>query len=170
MPMNALILGGMSPRHHDWVRQVAHQVGEQFDSVRFLDYRHWPDDSQMDIEHEIVQAAALAEELDEYVVIAKSIGTVVTTLAIARGLLQPKSCLFMGFPLNVVEADFPEVATSLPTLPKTIFLHNDQDPLGSYDDVQVYVHAHAPQHYLTIRTPGNTHDYEDFDLMRANLS
>jgi hypothetical protein len=164
--MNALVFGGMSPRHHEWVRQVAEALRSHFDEVRLLDYRHWAQqDTEMDLEYEITQAAALAEGLEEYVVVAKSIGTVLTTLAVARGLLTPQYCAFMGFPLKVVEADLPEVAEALPHLPSTTFLHNDRDPLGPAEAIEKYIGAHKPASYQFMTVRGDTHDYTDFDLI-----
>ena len=39
--MNALILGGMSPQHKQWVQEVADVLRPRFDEVRLLDYLHW---------------------------------------------------------------------------------------------------------------------------------
>ena len=145
---------------------MAEALRSHFSDVRLLDYRHWgQQDSQMDIEHEISQAVTLTEDFGEYVNDAKSIGTVIASLAIARGLLTPRGCLYMGFPLKVVEANLPETANALPTLPPTTFLHNEHDPLGSAEEVRVYVSAHAPRSYNLQVLSGNTHDYIDFNLI-----
>jgi hypothetical protein len=164
--MNVLILGGMSQRHREWVRQVAAVLQPHFAEVRLLDYRHWEQsDTEMDLEYEILQAAELAKDFGEYVVVAKSIGTVVATLANARGLITPRKCAYMGFPLKVVEADLPEVADALLELPVTSFLHNEHDPLGSAESVRAYISAHAPALYDFKTLPGDTHDYIDLDLI-----
>lgn len=164
--MNALIFGGMSPRHKEWVRQVAENLEPHIDDVRLLDYRHWATPGvEMDLEYEIAQASKLAEGWNDYVVVAKSIGTVMTMLATARQLLSPAYCVFMGLPLNVIEADIPEVARAMPQLPPTHFIHNENDPLGSADSVKNYIEAHAPERYDLLVTPGDTHDYLDFKLI-----
>jgi len=164
--MNVFILGGMSPRHYEWVRQLAEALQPHFDEIRLLDYRHWEQQgAEMDLEYEITQAAALAKDFGEYLVVAKSIGTVLATLATARGLLAPQRCVFMGFPLKVVTADLSEVANALLQLPPTTFLHNEHDPLGSAEAVKTYVGAHAPAIYDFQTLPGDTHDYIDFDLI-----
>jgi hypothetical protein len=167
MPMNLLILGGMSPGHHEWVRHVAEKLGDSFDSVRFLDYRHWETGEAMDIEHEVSEAAVLAEGLDEYVLVAKSIGTVVATLAISRGMPPPKHCVFMGFPLSGIEGEIPEVADALPALPLTVFVHNEFDKVGTAEAAKKYVQAHTATPALFITVPGvTTHDYEDYALIK----
>jgi predicted alpha/beta-hydrolase family hydrolase len=166
MHMNAVIFGGMSPRHREWVRKLAEALRPEYDIVHFLMYRHWDRPGmEMDLEYEISQAARLAQQLDDYVVIAKSIGTVLTTFAYDRKLLVPKRCVFMGFPLTVVNAEFPQVAGALPYLPSTVFVQNEYDPLGTVNAVKTYVRAHAPKTYDVQATPGTTHDYVDFSLI-----
>ncbi len=68
----------MSQRHHEWVREVAAALRPEFEEVRLLDYKHWTEpETEMDLEYEVGQAAKLAEGLGGYIVVAKSIGTVV---------------------------------------------------------------------------------------------
>lgn len=167
--MNALILGGMSPRHKEWVRQVAEVLQPHFEEVRFLDYDHWDvNGGEMDVEHELARAAELAKDFGEYVVVAKSIATVLTTLGNARGLLAPKRCVFLGFPLKVVH-ELPQVnelAKALPSLPFTTFVHNEHDPLGEADTVKEFILKHRPQTYeFKIVLDDATHDYVDLDLI-----
>lgn len=163
--MNVLIFGGMSPRHEQWVRDVADALSPHFKRVRYQDYQHWGDGSEMDLEYEIEQAVQLAAGFGEYIVVAKSIGTVLTALANAREVINPERCVFMGLPLKAIENDIPAVAGALPKLPPTVFLHNEADPLGSSEAVRAYVEAHAPLRYDFQTLPGNTHDYIDFNLI-----
>ncbi len=161
--MNALVLPGMSVRHKEWARQVAEVLRPKFGEVRFLDYKHWDaPGTQMDLEYELAQAAKLAEGLDEYVVVGKSVGTILATLGTARGLFRPQRCVFLGFPHNGLAETMPEVATALPHLPYTVFVHNEHDPVGDARTVQQYVQAHSPKAYDFQIIPGDkTHDYVD---------
>lgn len=165
--MNALILGGMSPRHKEWVRQVAEALQPHFEEVRFLDYDHWNvAGAEMDVEHELARTAGLAKDYGEYVIVAKSIATVLTTLGIARGQLNPKRCVFLGFPYKAV-LELPqlnELARALPVLPYTVFVHNEHDPLGEADTVKEFILKHRPETYeFKIVLDAATHNYTDFD-------
>ena len=165
--MNALILPGMSPRHQEWVRQVAAVMQAHCDEVRWVEYAHWLNGGEMDLEAEIMAANDKAVGLNDYVIIAKSIGTVMATLGIARGTLSPTRCVFMGFPLKVTH-DLPqadELAAALPGLPPTAFVHNQNDPIGSAEATREYIAVRAPADYEFIVTPGDTHTYVDFDQM-----
>jgi len=162
--MNALILGGQSPRHQVWVRQVAESLQPYFQVVTFLDYQHWQKEVSVDLEYEIGQASHLASELGEYVIIAKSLGTMLAVHGNALGLLHPSRCIFLGLPLKALDGleDMPE---GLRRLPPTVFVQNAQDPLGSFADVQAYVAAHGNGRVKCLETPGDTHNYVDFALI-----
>ncbi len=156
----------MSPRHKQWVRDVAEAVKPHFDEVRLLDYGHWETgDAMIDLESEIKRVADLAKDFGDYVVIAKSIGTAVAALAIARGLIAPKHCVFLGFPLDVT-AKLPQAAeltAAFKQLPPIAFVHNENDPVGSAEAVREYLLANTPADYTLTVTPGDTHDYVDFE-------
>lgn len=133
-----------------------------------MDYRHWEvEGAEMDVEGELARAVELAEGLGDYVVVAKSIGMVLATLANARGLIAPKACVFMGFPLRPAQ-ELPqalELAVAFKNLPPTVFLHNENDPLGTAEAVREYIERNAPADYEFQITPGDTHDYADFKLV-----
>lgn len=168
--MDILILGGNSKRHKQWVRDLKDSLKDSFDRVVYVDYAHWESgDEQADIEYEISQAARLASELGSYVIVAKSIGTVIAMKGIASGALQPSSTLLMGLPLNGYIASSPDCADTLSSLPLTTFLQNDQDPLGSAEDVQTFIESNPPAVWDFSVSSGDTHDYSDFALVRALL-
>ena len=162
--MNALILGGESPRHYEWVRTVAESLRPHFDKVVYLDYRHWTAGGSSDIDYEIGQAALLAQELGEYIIVAKSMGTVVASLGTARGELHPLRCIFMGTPLGLVErvAGAPEATQKLPP---TVFIQNEHDPDSSAEQVQAFVAERGNKQASCVVVPGDTHDYIDFALI-----
>lgn len=163
--MNVLLLGGQSPRHYDWVREFQTALQAHGHTVFIHDYTHWlSGGNDINLEVEIAAVAELAKDLQDYVIVAKSIGTVITTLGVARGLLIPKACVFLGFPLQVVQATYDtQVAEALAALPPTTCVHNEHDPLGSAVAMQAYISAYKPSEVRYITTPGDTHDYTDFE-------
>ena len=163
--MNALILGGQSPRHQVWVRQVAESLQPYFQVVTFLDYRHWQDDSEPDVAYEMEQASKLAATLGEYVIVAKSLGTVITTRAVEKQMLNPAQCVFLGFPLEVVNKTYQDIAAKLASLPATTVVQNTYDPTGSFELVEAYVKMHGNRRVNCLETPGDTHNYIDFALI-----
>ena len=61
---------------------------------------HWEQGGPINFEHEL---ARVIEEVDEqltpYIIFAKSAGSVLSMLGIARGALDPEYCIFVGVPL-----------------------------------------------------------------------
>lgn len=162
--MNALILGGESPRHYDWVRQVASALQPHFETVVYLDYRHWASGGSSDIEYEVGQAEQLARDLGDYIIVAKSMGTVVASLGTARGKLHPLRCIFMGTPLGLVD-HVVGASEAARLLPPTVFIQNEHDPYGSAKDVQAFVASHGNEDATFTSVPGDTHNYVDFELI-----
>lgn len=161
--MNVLILGGNSARHKEWVRQVADAVRPHVEKVVYLDYQNWDQGGNADVERELERARQLAATLGaQYVIISKSVGTIITLVGINRGLLAPVRCVLLGVPMGIVK-DYPEVGTGFSKLPPTALVQNDADPYGSYEDVHAYAANFVNQNLSFITGPGATHDYVDFN-------
>ena len=166
--MNILLLGGNSPQHKLWL----HQLGAFLESAGHVvirhEYHHWQTgEPNADIEAELRRLRPVASQLANYAVIAKSVGTVIATLGIARGLLQPTQCVFLGVPLAGIAGETPDFLPSLAALPPTTIMQNDHDPYGSFDLLQQTL---PPLPQLTLQTsPGATHDYVDFAAIAAML-
>lgn len=165
--MNVLILGGNSKRHKAWVREVAVHLKDNFDEVQIHDYQHWQkDEREADVEFEVTAAATTAKDLGEYIIVAKSIGTVIALNAIAAHKLIPVACLFIGTPLSVIKEKYPNLKTLYSKLPPTTFLHNTQDPLGNSDDLKEFLSAHCHAKWNLIAVKDSTHDYTNFSTIR----
>lgn len=100
----------------------------------------------------------------EWVVFAKSIGSILSFLSVDRGLLSPKQCVFFGIPFDlasevVFKDDWLAVANfSVPS----IAFHNLDDPTASHDFTERIITEHNPDYITLITTKGNTHDYLGF--------
>lgn len=165
MNMDALILGGNSPSHKAWIRRAAEVLEPQFTSVKYLDYRHWERGGNANVKYEMAQAAKLSGELESgYIVVAKSVGTVIATLAVSEGKLNPARCVLIGFPLPMLK-ELPAIAPALDDLPPSVFVQHTHDPLGPAADVREFVAQHGNGQATVVETPGSTHNYIDFKLI-----
>jgi hypothetical protein len=92
--------------------------------------------------------------------------------AITRGIIKPKFLLFCGLPLGYIEQDYPQFAEELAkiNLPITV-VHNDHDVVGSAIDTLKCLGEEVTgrTNFKFITTPGDTHDYENYDLLRTEL-
>lgn len=168
--MNILILGGNSQRHDKWTQELKKQLEIDKHEVRVQQYAHWKvENAEMDFEVELAALPENVKNFDDFIVLAKSAGTLLTTVGVARELFSPSSCLLLGFPVKAVIGD-KEVARSLPLLPETIFLQNTADPYGDAEELQNYIEAREPERYALETDDKDDHDYVDFERIRALIA
>ena len=167
------MLSGNSFRNREWIFDVQSQLAGQFDKTFVLDYEHWASGQpNIDLNAELIRLTQAATRHEPYGVFAKSIGTVLAVQAIEQGLIKPIFLLFCGIPLGYIQSDYPQFGDVLENagLPTTL-IHNQNDPVGSSVDVAKYMRARfASAKYKFIETYGNTHDYEDYGLIKAELT
>lgn len=165
--MNVLLLGGNSPRHYEWIRELGDALERAGHSVILHDYAHWQSGEALaNVQSEITSLRTAMSNQRDYVVVAKSIGTVIAALAVAQGALHPRKCILLGTPISGIAGETAAFAPSLAALPRTTFVQNEYDPFGSADQLDALLEATHPSSYELIVVPGNaTHDYIDYELI-----
>lgn len=160
--MDILLLGGQTPRHLEWSHQIADGLSAFGHRVVPLEYANWLDQTAVtDVESEVTAATKLADGLTSPIIVAKSIGTVIATLAIGRGGIRPSGEVFMGMPLAMWQQS-PEATGYLPGLPPLTAVQNEHDPVGEASDALGLVTGHTPGTWWFETIPGvATHDYVD---------
>jgi len=168
-----LVLGGGSKRNEVWGNECAAAYKEYFDMTFFIHYDHWgTEEKNVNIEAELEKIKATVEGAAEgkWYVCAKSIGSILTLMATARGTITPKKCIFFGMPFSVVgesvlHNDFSIVSScAVPTLA----YHNHNDPTALYDVTKEVLTTHASS--ITLHTlSGDNHDYLDFASYRPTI-
>lgn len=165
------MLSGNSHTNRKWIYDVKDQFADMFDSIYVQDYRHWETgEGWIDLEHELSVLKEQTQNLQEpYGIFAKSIGTVLAVQAVRQGVLKPDFLLFCGVPLNfIIENNFQFFnelkACSLPTT----LVHNEHDVVGSAADLKRYLGDELGSKVIV--TAGNTHNYEDYALLRAEVN
>lgn len=166
--MNVLILGGNSARHYEWIRELGAVLVAAGHTVFLHDYTHWTTGASVaNINDEVTRVKSTIGEEGDYVLIAKSIGTVIAALAINQGILHPKKCLLLGAPITGIAGDTPAFAPSLSALPRTVFVQNEHDPYGSAETLNTFLQVHHPAVYeLDVVFDNYTHDYVDFEQIK----
>lgn len=169
--MNVCILGGNSSRHYQWNRQLGAFLEAAGHAVLIHDYLHWSTgEATADIDTEVTRLTERVAGLHATVIIAKSIGTVISTLAVARGTIRPRACILLGIPLNGIAEKIEEFAPGLGTLPRCIVLQNEYDPYGNAFDVEQYCQDAEMNDLTFVSCLGNnSHDYLDFVEIETQL-
>lgn len=167
--MNTLLLPGNSPRHAVWIEELKAALATNFGTIKTQHYRHWQTGEKWaDVGHEIVTASDLADNFDPYVIIGKSIGTVIAAKATAEGILTPEKLILLGVPINGgADSKLFVQWLSRITVP-IVILQNTSDPLGSYVDIEAGFSS-AGTHVTFVELPGDTHDYLDFEAIAKQI-
>jgi predicted alpha/beta-hydrolase family hydrolase len=163
--MNALLLPGNSSRNGKWIENLKLAIADHFVRVETQHYQHWQSGyDRADIEYEISVAKSRAERLRPYIIIAKSIGTVISVKGVADGKLEPEKLILLGVPINGgVSMDmFSEWISEINMT--VIIIQNSNDPIGSFNEVKAAFKGKSKS-LKFVELPGNTHDYLDFDAI-----
>lgn len=162
-----LVLAGGSARNLAWGEACVAAYRPQFDEVFFQTYDHWTTgEPNLDFVSELEKVSKTVKGAGtegEWYIMAKSIGSILATKAMAEKRIAPTACVFFGMPINLVVdtvlAGDLSVLTAL-TMPVVAF-HNEHDPTALYEVAQSALTKYAPGVTVVTR-PGNTHDYVDF--------
>lgn len=167
--MKLLFFSGNSLRNRDFAHEAEAKLKDMFEATYIQEYKHWETGKEwIDLPHEL-EVLKGSNQTGEYGVVAKSIGTVLTVQAITQSIIKPKFLLLLGLPLGYITKDYPEFGQALVdiNLP-TVIIQNDNDPVGTAQDAQAYLPETLKQCLIT--TIGQTHDYEDYPLLREQLA
>src|SRR5581483_3101081 len=143
--MNALLLSGMSLRNRDWITEVASTLKPLFKTTLVQAYEHWATGRTMDLDIEEQSIKTKLPDLgNEYIIFAKSAGSVLGLRAIANGTLRPKKCIFCGVALGMAKkADLPIADWLAQANCPILFIQNNNDPAASFSDLKTFVQQHS---------------------------
>lgn len=165
------MLSGNSLSNRTWIKKVREVVADLFEEIKILDYDHWSSGRELiDFDLERKTLPDLVEEWGDYLVFAKSVGTLLTLAGTADGALQPKAALFCGFPKTFSErVGFAGMDAAWSKVNyRIMILQNEFDPAGNYEEVSNYVRG-TGKDIEVVKIQGDTHDYKDYADIRARL-
>lgn len=136
-----VLLPGYSKNNKEELESITAFLQENQKEVYKHEWLHWHDENvrfDIDTEVEIIQAEI--KGLDNFGIIAKSIGTVVTVHLLQKLNVAPKFVILMGIPLDSATEykQLYQKALSTEEFPVTI-IQNDTDPLGTIGDVRSFL-------------------------------
>lgn len=169
--MDLIIFPGNSVSNREWAEEVAREVKGTFETIRVVYYQHWETgEKTIDFDIEDKNLIKITQGLGEYVIFAKSAGTILSLRGITEGILKPVKNVFCGFPLKFGRSLNQNVDEWLPKLRiPTVVIQNTEDPVMTYKEMSEYMES-VNQKIRTVETGGNTHDYEDYEVIKMELS
>lgn len=100
--MKIILLAGQSILNKEWIEEVEGEFNKEFPNTSVIYYDHWDSGSKdVNIEIETSKLLNMVDECDgEYMVFAKSIGTVVFYNSLKNLTKMPKGVLMVGIPYD----------------------------------------------------------------------
>jgi hypothetical protein len=170
--MHLVLLPGNSKYNKEWIDEVRDYLGDLFVSTHVLYYDHWfvEEDIEIDLEVEQKKLLAIVENLDEYVIFAKSAGSLVTIKSIHEKLIEPKFCIFTGHPVNWARyRNYPVEQWIKDYAIPTLFIQKTTDPVFSFKELGEYLQLHNVQNLKLVEQEGDDHHYSDLALLRSEI-
>lgn len=167
--MNIILLAGNSLSNKKWILDVEKRVGHLFSQSVVQDYDHWKTGKEfIDLEKELQVLEKTVAGMNEYVVFAKSVGTLVTLKGIHEKRINPKRCIFLGLSLEFVKqtGDPLHIWIKNNSVP-TIFVQKNADPIGRFADMKILVEQSGVSNYRLIEVKGDNHQYDDLDMLEG---
>ncbi len=166
MKKNIVILGGNTSNNLDWLKKIKNLY--KTDNVYELAYTHWNTDKELDFELELSKLKDIVEEIDDYVIIAKSVGSIISLMGIKEGFLKPSKLMILGFPLGYIKrknVDIEPLINNGIKKTKIMVIQQKNDPIGTYDDVRNILSDVIKVN----RIPGHYHIYSNFKVIKPIL-
>ena len=134
---NMLILGGNSKKNIAWLKKMVELYKSEY-NVKTVEYNNWQNDKEMDFDYELEKIRNILVNDDIDIIIAKSIGLIFISYIVRNINIKNKTIVFMGYPMNLLEKENIDITGEINKLSsnnKLLIIQEDNDPLGSYEDV-----------------------------------
>lgn len=169
--MKIILFPGNSLNNKKWSEDFREYLLTQNYQVFNIEYDHWQKQgTEIDINLELEKIRKLAQKIDsDYILIAKSIGSILSLIALQEKILNPSKIIILGFPLRLIKN---QIITALDCTAEkllknvnvqTFFFQNEHDPVTSYKSLQEYLNLINNLNFEIIMTDGDTHNYNEFN-------
>ena len=176
MNSNLIILPGNGPTNKEWAEKARDFFASHFQSVSVQYYDHWQNGSELiDMNIELRKLTDTVKSLEgEIVILAKSIGTVLTMYAVHSKSIDPSrisKCVFVGLPpewarTNGFDINSWSIAFTIPT----ILIQNDNDPVTSAFEIRKEQTSGRFKSMTLVEVKGDSHEYDNFDEIGKYLA
>jgi len=153
--------------NENWIQEVEHKLSVFFDETYIQYYSHRSKEiPNMDLEYESKVFLEKINQVDDYVIFAKSAWSIVALKNIYEKDLKPKACIFVGVPMWMIfHNELPyEKWLKNNTIPM-LFIQKTNDPVCSYQEL-LDLFSWLSDKFTFQEVSWNTHHYEDVVLLK----
>jgi len=170
--MKLIFLGGNGIDNKTWIEQVESSLKPFFESTKVIYYDHWQTGEWMiDLDREKEKLSKLVKDKKDYVIFAKSAGSLVAVKAMSENLISPQKCIFVGVPLKWARKNNFEIDNWYQKIPTpTMIIQHTNDPFATTEELKNFFSEKSfiPESFREL--PGDTHDYDELDTIRNLVS
>lgn len=161
---NILILGGNSKNNISWIKEVNETFKNDYE-VMDVYYDHWKNDSEIDFDIELKKLEKMLCNTNDYYIVAKSIGSIISLMGIEKNIIKPKGIIILGFPITFLKEqnfNYEPLIESAIKETKILIIQQQNDPLGKYSEVR-----NELQNIIkVVEVPGDDHSYNDIKSIK----
>lgn len=160
---NLLILGGYSKNNISWLKKFKNEFSKDY-KVCDIFYEHWTSDNEFDFDIELKKIEKAVFNIQEYNIISKSIGSIITIIGVSKKIIKPKKIIILGYPLKLINEENLNINSLIKEIEKEVeilIIEQKDDPIGKYINVK-----NELDYINIIEIPGNNHFYDDINIIK----
>lgn len=162
--MKILGLPGVKFETHQWMQDLFSDLHAPSFEFRVAHYRHWSQAQDPDVSYE---ASCYVKKSVDFV-IAKSLGTYISTIAFDSFNFRAQKAIFIGTPIKRHRANnFMLLLNFVKSVP-TVFIQQTSDFNGSFLELSEVIQRQ--NNATAIEVPGDDHQYDDIKGLQKIIS
>lgn len=161
---NLLILGGNSKKNISWIKNITKIFNKEY-KVNEIYYDHWNNDSEINFDIELSKLEKLHNDIKDYSIIAKSIGSIISLMGIEKQIIKPKKIVIMGYPIGLIKRTNFNIEPLIESAIKEteiLVIQQKHDPIGKYEEVV----KELPSNIRVAQIPGHYHVYNNMNVIK----
>lgn len=162
---NIILLGGNTKNNIEWIKKTKKQFVQDY-NVYELYYDHWYNDDEINIDIELDKLVNITNKTDNYFIVSKSIGSIISLIGIQKERLKPQKLVIMGLPLRYIERVGIDIGMYLDNAlikSEVIIIQQENDPIGKYSEVAELL---CNRNIRLEKIPGHYHIYNNMDCIK----
>ena len=169
--MQYIVLPGFSLRNKEWAYELQTEMQPRGYNFQVFEWYHWQTDNSADfsVENEVKRLREVVD-IDDFTIVAKSIGTLITCAFITLESRYAEQYVFFGIPIHDITRQYERkfFESAGPYLSNLTVIQNEFDNHGSYTEVEQFLAEYAIAANM-IKTAGSDHNYPYYDQLQEVL-